>query len=116
MAKETILRIKPVSLLVVLKDTNTPWCVSTAARRANLSYIHATKTLLKFEQDGVVLFERKGRTKQVKLTERGLAVASLLDELIAKLAPPSHAQKEAKERDTKEVKEGKEKEVREEKR
>ena len=124
MPKETLLRTKPVALLAALKDPATTWYIAALARRANLSYIHTTKTLTKFEKDGLVFFERKGRTKYARLTEKGMAITNLLDELTAKLAPPQTPaqQKEQKPpappketkdvKETKETKEAKEKEER----
>ncbi len=113
MPKETLLHTKPAALLSMLKDTATTWNLSGAARRAGLSYVHTTKTLRKFEKDGLVSFERKGRAKHVKLTEKGLTITSLLDELMVKLTPPAPAVLAQKEKDMKEVKEKEQKETKE---
>lgn len=108
MLRETLLRVKPARVITTLKDASSTWYVSNTARRAGLSYIHATKLLIGFEKDGLVFFERRGRQKQVRLTEKGMAIANLLDELLSRLAPPQPTTTQKEEKESKETREQKE--------
>lgn len=85
--KDILLRPKPCAILTLLKDNTQEWYPSKLAKMANTSYVYTTNLLSKFEDAGVVLFERKGRTKAVKLTEKGVSLSSALEELIRKAEP-----------------------------
>lgn len=81
-----ILRPKPCAALVLLKDNAQAWYPSKLAKNAGLTYVHTTKLLTKFEKAGLVKFEPKGRTKIITLTEKGVLLAKLLEDVIEKMA------------------------------
>jgi len=85
--RELFVRPGPAALLLALRDTSRAWYLSSLARAAGLTYVHTTKTVSKFAAAGIVTLEEKGRVKMVKLTEKGLAVANAMSELLNKLEP-----------------------------
>lgn len=84
MIGKILLHIKPASLLITLKSDGA-WYISNLAKETSVTYVYATKVLSKFEREGLVKFDNKGRTKLVKLTEKGVEVANILNELFKKL-------------------------------
>lgn len=82
--KEIVLHVKPASLLIQLKDTNKEWYASNLAKQCNMTYVYATKRLNAFKKYDLVTFEVKGRIKKVKLTEKGLQIATALSDLMLK--------------------------------
>jgi len=81
-----LLRLKPCRVLVLLKDSAQSWYPSKLAKAAGSTYVHTTKLLSKFQKADLVKFETKGRTKTVTLTEKGVMVAKLLEDLTEKMA------------------------------
>lgn len=86
--KKLLLRLKPCNIVLALKDANQEWYSSKLAQKAGATYVYAAKLLTQFEKDGIVTFEKKGRTKRVKLTEKGISIANALEELGRKTEPP----------------------------
>jgi len=83
--KELLFRNKPLAILLQLKDTSKEWYASNLALASGATYVHTTKLLKEFKKLSLVAFEQKGRTKRVKLTEKGTQVAAALNEMMAKL-------------------------------
>jgi len=83
--KEIILHVKPASILVQLKDASKEWYASNLAKQCNTTYVYTTKLLNEFKKDELITFENKGRTKNVKLTEKGMQIANALGELFNKI-------------------------------
>lgn len=81
-----ILRLKPCAVLILLKDSTQTWYPSKLAKNAGSTYVHTTKLLTKFQKTGLVKFEPKGRTKTILLTEKGVIVARLLEDITEKMA------------------------------
>lgn len=71
---------KQVAALITLKDQNATWHLSKIARQAGSTYVYITKLMSILEKKGLVTLETKGKKRLVKLTEKGLKVANLLDE------------------------------------
>lgn len=92
--KGFLLKPKPTSVLLALKDTSTAWYPSKLAQVSGASYVYVTTWLTALEIGGWVKFERKGRQKSVILTDKGMAVAQALDELMRRTEqkPPAPAQ------------------------
>ena len=80
-----LLKGKPVSILLCLKDTSQSWYPSKLAKSSGASYVYVTHWLTKLEKAGWVKLEKKGRLKSVVASDAGLAVASSLDELVHKI-------------------------------
>jgi predicted transcriptional regulator len=76
---------KQVAALIVLKDQNASWHLSKIARQSGTTYVYVTKLMSILEKKGLVALETKGKKRLVKLTEKGLKLANLLDEAKAQL-------------------------------
>ena len=86
MVLDLVLRVKPARLLVCLKNEEHEWHVSWLAKESGMTYVYATRILKDFERAGLVLFERKGKLKLVRLTDKGLKIANCLEDLVQKLS------------------------------
>lgn len=73
---------KPVQLLVKLRDYRSDNYASALARQADVTYSHTVKCLQKMEEQGMVEFERKGRKKEIELTNYGNRLADEFFELL----------------------------------
>ena len=96
--RQFILKPKPTAIVLCLKDTTQTWYPSKLAQSSGASYVYVTHWLTTLEKAGWVRLEKKGRLKVVVATERGMAIASMLDELVKKIeisrpapAPPGPA-------------------------
>lgn len=76
---------KQVAALTTLKDQNVDWHLSKLARHTNSTYVYITKLMTILEKKGLVILETKGKKRIVKLTEKGLKLANLLEESKAQL-------------------------------
>ncbi len=94
--KEILFRAKPLCIFLELKDTSKDWYASNLAAGCGTTYVHTTKLLKEFKKTNLVTFEVKGRVKKVKLTERGMQLASALGELMQKLEEKEEEKKEQK--------------------
>jgi predicted transcriptional regulator len=95
------IKSKPCQIIILLRDTNQQWHAAKLASQAGASYIYTGSLLSKLEKGNYIVFERKGRAKFAKLTEKGVQLAALIDELVKKLeprpaAPPAAASSEQK--------------------
>ncbi len=92
--KNLFLKAKPSALLLLLKDTQQQWYPSKLARGAGMSYVHAVNLLSVLHKGGAVSTEKKGRQNMYKLTEKGQALASVLDDFSKKCDAAAQEQKE----------------------
>lgn len=74
-------RRKPALMLVALKKISRARYGSLLAKEVDCTYSHAVKILQSLEQLGLVVFEKKGRTKLIKLTKRGQEIASNIENI-----------------------------------
>jgi predicted transcriptional regulator len=72
-------------ILITLKDSSNEWHLSKIATATGTTYVYVTKLLSNLERRGLVSIEQKGKKRIVKLTEKGLMIANLMDELKQKL-------------------------------
>ena len=79
-------RRKPALMLVALKKISRARYGSLLAKEVDCTYSHAVKILQMLEQLGLVVFEKKGRTKLIKLTKRGQEVADSIENIKRVLA------------------------------
>lgn len=79
------IREKPARVLLVLKDTNTQWHLSKIARSTETTYVYVTGFISDLARKGLVTVESKGKLKVAKLTDKGVEVANLLEEVKKKL-------------------------------
>ena len=89
-----ILKNKQSKILMALKDTSQNWYISTLAKAAGSTYVHACNFLKECETLGVVQSERHGKIKVVKLTEKGAKIVESLANIVNLMnqtQPPSVA-------------------------
>ncbi|HIH30660.1 TPA: hypothetical protein HA243_04625 [Candidatus Micrarchaeota archaeon] len=82
--KSLFLKLKPSTVLILLKDSQQQWYPSKLARASNSSYVHTVNLLVALRKLGVVSIEKKGRQNFYKLTEKGAYLALSLDDFAKK--------------------------------
>ena len=74
-------RRKPAMMLLALKRVNKAKYGSVLAKEVDCTYSHAVKILQILEELGLVVFEKKGRIKIIRLTKRGLEISEHIDSI-----------------------------------
>ena len=74
-------RRKPALMLVALKKLSKARYGSILAKEVDCTYSHAVKILQTLEELGLVTFEKQGRIKLIKLTNKGQEVAENIDSI-----------------------------------
>ena len=74
-------RRKPAMMLLALKKMNKAKYGSVLAKEVDCTYSHAVKILQILEELGLVIFEKKGRIKIIKLTKRGMQIAEHIESI-----------------------------------
>ncbi len=72
-------RKKPALMLIALRRISRAKYGSILAKEVDCTYSHAVKILQILEEQGLVVFEKKGRIKIIKLTKKGGEVASHIE-------------------------------------
>ncbi len=83
---EMFLHEKPVKILIGLKADNNKSYASTLAKSADCTYSHTVKILEYFKKIGLVVFEKKGRVKYIKLTKLGEDISGDLENICRKFS------------------------------
>ncbi len=83
--EEFLLNTKPARLLVRLRQQTADNYATPLASDINATYSHTVKVLQKMKEFGLVRFSKKGRKKEILLTEDGEELAETLHELLNKL-------------------------------
>jgi DNA-binding MarR family transcriptional regulator len=78
---ELFFRKKPALMLMALKRVNKAKYGSVLAKDVDCTYSHAVKILQTLEDQGLVMFEKKGRIKIIKLTKKGQEVADHIESI-----------------------------------
>lgn len=78
------LRIKPVKILICLKDG--PVYATKVSKDVDCTYSHTVKLLDQLEKYGLVEFEKKGRIKLIRLTNDGKDLLGSLESAFIKLS------------------------------
>ncbi len=68
-------RRKPALMLIALRKIVRARYGSILAKEVDCTYSHAVKILQSLEKLGLVVFEKKGRIKLIKLTKKGQDVS-----------------------------------------
>ena len=84
-----IFRDKSARVLIALRDSNSAWHLSKLARSCNVTYVFVTKFVSKLERAGIVSIEIKGKKKIIALTEKGMQIANMADEIKKKIEEKS---------------------------
>ena len=74
-------RRKPALMLVALKRISRARYGSILAKEVDCTYSHAVKILQSLEKLNLVMFEKKGRIKLIKLTKKGQEVAENIENI-----------------------------------
>lgn len=74
-------RRKPALMLIALKRISRARYGSILAKEADCTYSHAVKILQSLERLGLVVFEKKGRIKLIKLTKKGTEIADNIENI-----------------------------------
>jgi len=74
-------RRKPSMMLIALKKVNKAKYGSILAKDVDCTYSHAVKILQTLEKLGLVVFEKQGRIKIIKLTKKGREVADSIENI-----------------------------------
>lgn len=78
---DVFFRRKPALMLVALKKLTKARYGSILAKEVDCTYSHAVKILQTLEKLGLVLFEKKGRMKLIKLTKKGTEIADNIENI-----------------------------------
>jgi DNA-binding MarR family transcriptional regulator len=79
---DLFLQEKPVRSLLLIKKEDKPIYASIIAKEIDSTYAHTLNVLFSLKERGLVVFEKKGRIKHVKITELGKKVADILENFI----------------------------------
>ena len=78
-AFDVFFREKPAMMLVNLRNANSSTYASSLAKKVDCTYSHVVKVLQKMEDLDLVVFEKQGRLKLLKLTKKGKDFAEHID-------------------------------------
>ncbi len=76
---DVFFRRKPALMLVSLRRNSRMRYGSVLAKEVDCTYSHAVKILQTLEDLSLVVFEKKGRVKEIQLTKKGLDVADAIE-------------------------------------
>ena len=76
---------KPVNALVCLSDKKRDWYAALLAKEVDCTYAHMIKVLDALSAEGIIIFEKEGRIKHVKLTDFGEELAHDFESVVRKL-------------------------------
>lgn len=79
-------RRKPALMLIALKRLAKARYGSVLAKEIDCTYSHAVKILQNLEKLGLVVFEKKGRIKLIKLTSKGEEIAENIEKIRGMIA------------------------------
>ena len=74
-------RRKPALMLVALKKLSKARYGSILAKEVDCTYSHAVKILQTLEKLGLVVFDKQGRIKLIKLTKKGQDIADNIENI-----------------------------------
>ncbi|OIO64339.1 hypothetical protein COY28_05955 [Candidatus Woesearchaeota archaeon CG_4_10_14_0_2_um_filter_57_5] len=82
MAKRNVFDIffreKPAMMLIALRNAKGEVYASTIAKQIDCTYSHVVKILQETEKAGLIKFNKQGRLKLLRLTERGEKLADIM--------------------------------------
>jgi len=78
---DTFFRRKPAMMLVSLKRNSRMRYGSILAKEVDCTYSHAVKILQTLRDLRLVVFEKKGRIKIIRLTKKGQDVADAIENI-----------------------------------
>jgi len=78
---DVFFRRKPAMMLVSLKKNTRIRYGSILAKEVDCTYSHAVKILQTLDALKLVVFEKRGRVKVIRLTKKGTEVADAIEEI-----------------------------------
>jgi len=78
---EVFFRRKPAMILVALRSNAKNKYGSVLAKEVDCTYSHAVKILQEMEKSKLVMFEKRGRIKTIRLTESGELIADHIERI-----------------------------------
>lgn len=90
-----LLKGKQSGILLALRDTEQSWYVSSLAKAAGTTYVHACNFINVCEDLDIVSCEKHGKLKVVKLTDKGAKMAEMIagiKTLLASTSAPAQPQ------------------------
>ncbi len=84
---------KQAKILLAMLGNQQSWYITNLAKITDTTYVHTSRFLKKCEEAGIVVSEKHGKIKGVKLTEKGAEVANGILGIMKRI---SSEQKEAK--------------------
>ncbi len=82
--KEVFLHIKPVKMLILLKNEEVEWYLSKIAKESGSTYVYVKEIMDILKREQIVEIKEEGRIKKITPTEKGLELANILEEFIKK--------------------------------
>lgn len=74
-------RPKPCKIMMLLRDAEGSWHLSKLAKNSDTTYVYVTHLITTLQKEGIVTIEAKGKKHMVKLTEKGMKIASAIYDL-----------------------------------
>ncbi len=78
---EVFFRRKPANILIALRKGGKNRYGSVLAKEVDCTYSHAVKILQEMEKSKLVVFEKQGRIKTIKLTDNGNKMAESIEKI-----------------------------------
>ncbi|MFA5049627.1 MAG: hypothetical protein WC501_01330 [Candidatus Micrarchaeia archaeon] len=78
---ELFTKRKPSKLLICLKNSDKEWTLNLLCTESKMTYVYLMRLIPKMKGCALITEDKKGRKKILKLTEKGMKVASLLEEM-----------------------------------
>lgn len=110
MAGTIVLKDKQAKILLSLRNTQQPWHISSLAKASEATYVHTHNFIRTCAALGIVSIEKHGKIKEIKLTDKGTAIADMAAGMYALINQPKpqpvkpQEEKEEKEKEKKEEK------------
>ena len=82
--KEKLFLKKAARILISLRDSSRRWFLSNLAKANNATFVYTSRIVEKLTKLGLVKSEKKGKVKEVKLTEDGQKIAEALSKVVEK--------------------------------
>lgn len=76
---DVFMRVKPVKMLVQLNKRDKKRYASVISRDCETTYSHTCRTLQEFHKHKLIIFNKKGRLKEIDLTETGRRLAETFE-------------------------------------
>ncbi len=74
-------RPKPCKIMLLLREPESSWHLSKLAKNSDSTYVYVSQLIPELAEKGLVTIESKGKKKMVKLTDKGMIVAKVIEEL-----------------------------------